>query len=172
MHLMFRFISSGFGIHSLRHRSSVCPMWPHLAHFMMSTSVQFLASWPLLLHLKQIFSVQSKESCVVLPQRMQEFFFVSLGQSCYLCPIYLQLWHLIVGLTSAQYRCPFSFISLLKASSSSVYSSSLLFPPLVYKHRSFTKLKDSSSSDFLLVLSLICSGLSSSDVTPSFWVLS
>ena len=129
---------------------SLCPMWPHLVHFIILTSVQFRASWPRWLHLKQIFSVHSKESWVFLPHRMQEACRVSFGQSCYLCPICLQLWHFIVGFSSAQYRWPFWFFKLLKVSSSSPSSSACWSASLFNESSS-----SSSSSSSFFCLSLI-----------------
>ena len=118
MHLKYFILLAWGSVHSFRHLDSLCPMCWHFPHWMMSFSVQSLAWCPTLLHLKHIFSLQSKLSWVSLPQRIQLFLFISLGHSFAICPNYLQLWHFIVGFSSAQYRVPLSFFRCSKASSS------------------------------------------------------
>ena len=124
MHLKYFILFSVGFVHTLRHRFSRCPTWPHFLHTTTFVSVQSFAWCPTLLHLKHIFSVQSNESWVSLPQSIQFCRLVSFGHSLAIWPNYLQLWHLMVGLSSAQYlyclhffiiwsNCSFSKASIL-----------------------------------------------------------
>ena len=107
-------------VHTFRHRASLWPTWLHFWHLMMLVSVQSLAWWPTLLHLKHIFSVQSKDSWSSLPQSMQVSLFVSFGHSFDEWPNCLQLKHLRVMLSAAQYLWPLPpfFIMVSKSDSS------------------------------------------------------
>ena len=117
MHL-YSFIFLLFGSSQfLRHLSESCPTWLHFSHRTTFFSVQSRAWWPILLHLKHIFSLQSKLSWVSFPHRIQFFFFVSLGQPFEMWPNCWQLWHFIVGFSSAQYLMDLSLFNLSNAPS-------------------------------------------------------
>lgn len=176
MHLK-NFILFWFGFyHSLRQRASLWPIWLHFWHLMMFVSVQSLAWWPTLLHLKHIFSLQSNDSWVSFPQRIQVSLLVSFGHSFAIWPNCLQLWHFMVMLSSAQYLCPFPPFLVKSKSDSSVSSSmSLGFPlaiPTIFPSKEGTlddicpsSLSDISPTSFSEILVGLCDNLHTGDVS-------